>query len=86
MDEKLFGHPLRVHLAELGTVRYVCDVHEALDCLMYGWPARHSPHHARALDTCLKVLEKRRSTIEAEAAFGEAAEQAGILVHGPMPR
>jgi Protein of unknown function (DUF982) len=86
IDEKRFAYPFRVHLAELGTVRYVSDVHEALDCLIYGWPAGHSLRHAHALDTCLKVLAKARSTTEAEAAFGEAAEEAGILLHGPIPR
>ena len=79
-------HPIRIHIAGLGTVRYVSDVHEALDCLMYGWPAEHNSQHARAIETCLNVVAKGGRAHEAEAAFNDAAVEAGILQHGPGHR
>ena len=82
IDEGQFAFPFRIHLGEMGTVRCVSNIHEALDCLIYGWPAGHSTQHAHALDTCLHVLAKTLSSTEAEAAFAKAAEEAGILVHG----
>jgi Protein of unknown function (DUF982) len=86
MDEKCFSHPIRIHIAELGTVRYVSNVHEALDCLMYGWPTERNSECARAIETCLNVISKSAQASEAEAAFSDAAEEAGILLHGPEPR
>ena len=64
----------------------ITDVHEALDCLMYGWPERRGSQHAEALDTCLKVLAGERSGREAEKVFTDAATEAGILLTGPTPR
>ena len=86
MEEKRFSHPIRIHIAGLGTVRYVSDVHEALDCLMYGWPTEHNSQHARAIETCLNVVAKGGRAHEAEAAFNDAAVEAGILQHGPGHR
>ena len=58
IDEGRFSFPFRIHLGEMGTVRCVSNIHEALDCLIYGWPGGHSTQHAHALDTCLQVLAK----------------------------
>jgi hypothetical protein len=65
MDEKRFSRPVRIHIAELGSVRYVSDVHEALDCLMYGWPTERNSQHARAIETCLNVIAKNAQANEA---------------------
>ena len=86
MDEKRFSRPVRIHIAELGSVRYVSDVHEALDCLMYGWPTERNSQHARAIETCLNVIAKSAQANEAEAAFSEAADEAGILLRDTGPR
>ena len=86
MDEGQFSFPCRIHVGEMGTVRCVSNIHEALDCLIYAWPGGYGTQHSHALDTCLHALAKTRSTTEAEAAFAEAAEEAGILVHGPKFR
>ncbi|MGO4842821.1 DUF982 domain-containing protein, partial [Rhizobiaceae sp. 2RAB30] len=37
------------------------------------------PRHRDAVDTCLKVLDGHRSTIDARNAFIEAAREAHIL-------
>ena len=86
MDEKRFSRPVRIHIAELGSVRYVSDVHEALDCLMYGWPRERNSQHVHALETCLNVIAKSAQANEAEAAFSEAADEAGILLRDTGPR
>ena len=86
MSQKRFSQPVRIHLEQFGTVRVITDVHEALDCLMYGWPERRGSQHAEALDTCLKVLAGERSGREAEKVFTDAATEAGILLTGPTPR
>ena len=47
---------------------------------MSEWPAERDEWHRDALDACLKVLEGYRSTVDAEHAFHEAAQKAGIIV------
>jgi hypothetical protein len=84
-EEKRFSRSIRILIAELGRVRYVSDVHEALDCLMYGWPTEHNSQYARAIETCLNVIAKRGHVNEAEAAFSDAADEAGLLLRGPGP-
>ena len=53
---------------------------------MYCWPGERSSQHARAIETCLKVIAKGGHANEAEAAFSAAADEAGILLHGPGHR
>jgi hypothetical protein len=79
MDNKRFSHAIHVRFKEFGQARTVTDTHEALDCLMYCWPADRGPRHRDALDACLKVIDGHRSAIDAEKAFTEAAREAGIL-------
>jgi hypothetical protein len=58
----------------------VCTTEEARDILSSpDWPNR-GPRHADALETCLKVLDGHRSTIDAQNAFVEAAREASILL------
>jgi hypothetical protein len=83
MDEKLFSRPVRIHIAGLGTFRHVSNVHEALDCLIYGWPTEHNSRNTRAIETCLNVMAKGAHANEAEAAFNDAADEAGLLLRGP---
>ena len=80
MSQKRFSQPVRIHLEQFGTVRVIADVHEALDCLMYGWPTERNSQHTRAIETCLSVLTKNALAHEAEAAFSDAADEAGILL------
>ena len=86
MEEKRFSHPIRIHIAEFGTVRYISDVHEALDCLMYCWSTERNSRHTRAIETCLNVIANGAHANEAEAAFNDAADEAEILLHGPELR
>ncbi len=73
-----FRHPVTIHLE--GQDICVDGVVRALDILTEAWPQRRGPRHRDALDTCLKVVDGHRSTIDAETRFREAAEEAGILV------
>jgi hypothetical protein len=41
--------------------------------------ARRGPRHREAAETCLKILEGQRSSVNAHSAFVEAAREAGIL-------
>lgn len=86
MDNKRFSHAIHVRFKQFGQGRTVTDAHEALDCLMYCWPAKRGPRHRDALDACLKVIEGHRSTIDAEKAFTEAAREADILEKGQPHR
>ena len=47
---------------------------------MTDWPGERDQWHRDALDACLKVIEGYRSTADAETAFREAADRAGILL------
>ncbi|QPC86251.1 DUF982 domain-containing protein [Mesorhizobium sp. NBSH29] len=82
MEHKSFTRPIRVCFTEYGRTRTVADTHEALDCLMYWWPANHGPRHRDALDACLKVLDGHRSMIDAQTAFEAAAMEANLLEQG----
>ena len=86
MSQKKFTHPVRLHFEQFGTTREVSDVHQALDCMMYGWPENRGSAHGQALDVCLKVLAGQRSGREAEQAFIKAATEAGILLQSQKPR
>lgn len=86
MEDKQFSHVIRVRFKEFGQIRTITDAHEALDCLMYCWPAERGPRHRDALDACLKVIDGHRSAIDAEKAFSEAAREADILEQSPTHR
>lgn len=52
----------------------------ASDLLMnVDWPKR-GPAHRDASETCIKVIEGTRSTVDARTTFERAAREAGILV------
>lgn len=86
MEEKRFSHAIKVRFKQFGQARTVADAHQALDCLMYCWPANRGPRHRDALDACLKVIDGHRSTVDAEKAFTEAAREADILEQGQAHR
>lgn len=75
--EKPFQDPVTVDLGQQQVV--VRGVRQAVECLMTQWPENHGPRHRDALDTCLKVLDGHRSTVDARDAFIAAAEEADIL-------
>ena len=72
----MFDHPVAVMVGKRKVV--VRQVEQALDLLMNDWPTRRGPRHRDALETCLKVLDGHRSTVDAEIRFREAAQEAGI--------
>ena len=86
MEDKRFSRAIKVRFKQFGQARTVADAHQALDCLMYCWPADRGPRHRDALDACLKVIDGHRSTIDAEKAFTEAAREADILEQGQAHR
>jgi hypothetical protein len=75
---KPFSHPVLVR-GKLDNLRSIASADQAADFLMSEWPAERDEWHRDAVDACLKVLEGYRSTVDAEHAFREAAERAGIM-------
>jgi hypothetical protein len=81
--DKRFQEPVMISLDQGGKPIAVRNARQATDLLLTQWPARRGPRHRDAVDTCLKVLDGHRSTVDARNAFIEAAEEAGILVGEP---
>lgn len=80
MNDKPFDIPVRV-LLEPDNARSVTSALEAAETLTnVGWPGERDSKHRDAVETCLKVLDGHRSTVDARNAFVEAARVAGILV------
>lgn len=76
MPDKKFSASVLVNFPGVTTVR---TAKQAAQLLMdVRWPKRNL-RHQEATETCLKVLEGQRSTIDAETAFRDAANDAGIL-------
>jgi hypothetical protein len=73
----MFDHPVTIALK--GRSISIESVEEACDLLTKSWPGERGPRHRDALETCLKVIDGHRSTIDAETRFREAACEAGIL-------
>jgi hypothetical protein len=72
-----FSDPITVRLD--GDDLLVEDVYQARNILIGSWPGERGPRHRDALETCLKVIDGHRSTIDAEMRFRDAAREAGIL-------
>jgi hypothetical protein len=78
VDDKPFDEPVA-----LKDGIEVMTTAEALDRLAsVDWPMRGVAHET-AVDAWLKVLDGHRSTIDAYAAFTEAAREAGLLEEKP---
>ena len=77
MPAKKFSAPINVTFPGVSSVN---SAKQAAQVLMdVRWP-KAGPRHRDATEICLKVLDGHRSTVDAEAAFAEAAREAGILV------
>ena len=74
---KPFDDPVAVKLGSrvftVGSVEQAYDLLTDLD-----WPER-GPRHRDASETCLKVIDGHRSTVEARREFVAAAREAGVL-------
>jgi hypothetical protein len=79
MTEKRFDRPIVISLRR-GESLDITSAQQAADFLMTDWPGERDQWHRDALDACLKVMEGYRSTADAETAFREAADRAGILL------
>ena len=77
MTENRFDRPIVVSLRE-GESLKIASAQQAADFLMADWPGERDEWHRDALEACLKVIEGYRSTADAENAFREAADRAGI--------
>ena len=80
MAEKLFDRPVVVSRGLHGETLKVVSARQAADFLMAHWPGERDEWHRDAVDACLKVIEGYRSTADAETAFREAVQRAGILL------
>ena len=81
MAEKRFEKPVRVKLNPKGKVIAVESTRQATDLLIsVDWPGERDEWHGEAVDTCHKVLDGHRSTVDASESFARAAKAAGILV------
>jgi len=83
MQTKPFSQPIAIHTAR-GNAEIVSTA-SALDFLTGHWPVARGPRAEDAVETCLKVLEGYRSTVDAETTFREAAREAGILADEAEP-
>ena len=80
MAEKPFHRPIAVSHGTGGETLEIASVQQAADLLMSAdWPGERDAWHRDAVDACLKVIEGNRSTEDAENAFRQAADKAGIL-------
>lgn len=77
-QDKPFEAPVTVEIE--AAARAVGSVGEAYTMLSgTGWPGKRGPRHRDAVETCLKVFDGHRSTVDARDRFVEAAREAGIL-------
>ncbi len=76
-----FPQPVRLRLQDGETI--VKSVAGAQTILTERWPVAPGPRHRDAIETCLKVLDGHRSTIDAQNAIIEAAAEAKILIEPP---
>lgn len=80
MDDKPFDTPVRIQFGP-GDVRVVTSTMQAAELLAnIDWPGERDRKHRDAVETCLKVLDGHRSTVDARNTFVEAARGAGILL------
>lgn len=84
-DEKPFDEPVTLEFGQARR-RRIDSAREAAECLMTVWPLQRGPRHRDALETCLKVLDGHRSTIDARCALIAAADEAGLAVEGHEPQ
>lgn len=76
MPDKRFTAAVEI---ELGVVRSVASARSAAQALLdVRWP-RRGPRHLKATETCLRILDGHRSSVDPYSAFVEAAREAGIL-------
>lgn len=80
MDDKPFDVPVTLSLGPLGEYVVVASTSQAVECLLQQWPEQHGARQRDALDTCYKVLDGHRSSVDARQALVAAAEEAGVLV------
>jgi hypothetical protein len=79
MDEtKPFERPICVS-TQHGPVA-IASVRDALDFLSGRWTAAQDITHRDAVETCLKVLDGHRSTVDGFNAFRAAAKASGLLL------
>jgi hypothetical protein len=82
MAEKLFHRSIAVTRDPGGSLK-IASAEQAAELLMSAaWPGERDEWHRDAVDACLKVIEGNRSTEDAEKAFRQAADKAGILAEG----
>jgi hypothetical protein len=74
---KPFSRPILVRIGA-SEIRPIGSAEEAAEFLVSEWPGVRDSWHRDAVDACLKVLEGYRSTVDAERAFLDVVQRAGI--------
>lgn len=81
MIDDLWDKPVELMIDGPDHFHCVGNSREAVACLSNSWPGEHDALYATARRTCLKAIEGKVRSEEAQAAFINAAENAGILRH-----
>ncbi|AXV16428.1 DUF982 domain-containing protein [Neorhizobium sp. SOG26] len=81
MTEDLWDKPVELMIENSDHFRRVSNTREAIACLATSWPKDRCKVVAAARKVCLKALDGKATSAQAQAAFLRAAEDAGILRH-----
>jgi len=79
MTEDLWDKPIELVVENSDHFHCVSNSREAIAFLTTSWPGGRDAAYAAARRACMKAIEGKVRTEEAQAAFISAAEKAGIL-------
>lgn len=80
MEDVPFDKPVQIMAG--GELPYVRSAGEAAWYLLKKWPAQEGPHHRKARQALVDLLEGKGSVTTAREAFEAAADEAEIRVGG----
>ena len=81
MTDDLWDKPVELMIENSDHFHRVSNSREAVACLAKCWPGEHDSAYAAARRICMKALNGKARSEEAQAAFLKAADGAGILRH-----
>jgi hypothetical protein len=80
MNATRWQSPVMLACKKSGQYFVITNTQEALDMLSAKWPVSEGRAFIEALEICAAVMEGRRRPEEAQSAFLNAADEAGIPV------